>query len=82
MTFSSIDTRLANFLSDKLGQQNDNEIQITHQEIANQLGTAREVITRTLKQFEKQGLVSLSRGTITVKNPAELSQLCAPAASA
>ena len=36
----------------------------THQEIAEELGTAREVISRLLKEMERQGRVTLSRGRI------------------
>jgi len=41
-------------------------LQITHQEIAIKLGSAREVISRNLKQFEAKGWVKLSRGTVTI----------------
>jgi len=40
---------------------------ISHQEIANDLVTSREVISRLLKQFEKKELVELSRGKIIIK---------------
>ena len=43
-------------------------ISTTHEQIAKNLGTAREVVSRMLKYFEKEGLVSLGRGTVTIKD--------------
>lgn len=48
----------------------------THQELAYELGTAREVVSRHLKQFEHQGWISLKRGTIDILNRAALSKFC------
>ncbi|MBY5933012.1 Crp/Fnr family transcriptional regulator [Tateyamaria omphalii] len=44
----------------------------TQQDIAQELGTAREVVSRTLKSFERQGWIAVERGTITVLNAAAL----------
>jgi len=41
-------------------------IRITHQQIAEELASSREVISRLLKRFEKEGLIELGRGTIKV----------------
>jgi CRP/FNR family transcriptional regulator len=46
--------------------QDMSTIHVTHQDIAAQLGTAREVVSRILKQFENSGWIELSRGKITV----------------
>ncbi len=64
--FKSVDTRLVQFLRDKTVE---NEIEITHQQLAGQLGTAREVISRLLKQMEKERLISMERGKIKVLKP-------------
>ena len=40
--------------------------QITHEKIANHMGTAREVVTRMLRYFQSEGYVKLTRGTIEV----------------
>ena len=66
--------RLADFLLTKMSQQNP--IQLTHQELANELGTAREVISRLLKEFEHHGWVKLHRGWIEIINKAALLDMC------
>jgi len=65
ITFEKMDERLFNFLVEK---SENSMLQMTHQQIANDLGTAREVISRLLKDFERKGKVILSRGQIQLKN--------------
>lgn len=48
---------------------------ITHEKIANHLGTAREVVTRMLKYFQEEGMVNLSRGKIMIVNRDKLQEL-------
>jgi CRP/FNR family transcriptional regulator len=62
VAFHRMDDRLATFLSQRLGQSDS--IQITHQEIAAELGSSREVISRILEDFSALGMISVSRGTI------------------
>lgn len=64
VAFHSLDTRLAKLLLDESGPQ----IHRTHQQLADELGTAREVVSRQLKRFEQKGWVSLGRGQIEVLN--------------
>lgn len=66
--FKSIDKRLASFLIDESKKINSLDIKITHEQIAINLGSAREVISRMLKYFSKEGYVNLSRGTIHIKD--------------
>jgi len=61
--FSSLDTRILNWLQ----SQPDRDIHITHEEIGERVGTSREVVSRILKGFEKNGIVSLSRGHIEMR---------------
>ncbi|MGH1451378.1 MAG: Crp/Fnr family transcriptional regulator [Pseudomonadaceae bacterium] len=61
VAFRRMDQRLEEWLSARARQ---GEISVTHQEIAEELGTAREVISRLLKEMERQGRVTLSRGRI------------------
>jgi CRP/FNR family transcriptional regulator, anaerobic regulatory protein len=76
ITFKSMDKRLGIFLVDKLAKNYDkNTIETTHEQIALELGTAREVISRLLKDFEKQGLIVLSRGKIEVLNRVKMLEL-------
>ena len=64
--FKSVDTRLVQYLKDKAVH---NEVEVTHQQLAGQLGTAREVISRLLKQMEKDQLITLERGKIKILKP-------------
>lgn len=65
LAFMSIDTRLSNALLDYHERGED---RVTHQELAAELGTAREVVSRRLKSFENVGWVRLSRGRIVVSD--------------
>ncbi len=71
MMIGNIKTRLASFLLTCSSQ--DGTVQMSHETIANQLGTAREVVSRQLKSFRENGWVSTRRGTITVISPDEIS---------
>ena len=69
VVFKNMDTRLAAFILQKLYKDNIEErLDMTHEKIAIELGTAREVVSRLLKDFEKKNIVSLSRGKIIVKD--------------
>jgi CRP/FNR family transcriptional regulator len=65
-----IEARLAQYLVAQ--SAGATETAVTHQIIAADLGTAREVVSRHLKEFERRGLVSLSRGRIGLTNRAGL----------
>ncbi len=64
--FKSVDDRLIRYLKDKAV---GNEIEVTHQQIASELGTAREVISRLLKQMERDEYIALERGKIKIIRP-------------
>ena len=64
--FASFDARLATFLLDELARSGSPRVSMTHDEIARHLGSAREVVSRMLKYFEREGLVRLSRGTVEI----------------
>ena len=51
------------------------EISVTHEQLANQINSSREVVSRTLKNMEKQNIVRLRRGRITILNQKELTEL-------
>ena len=59
-----MDERLYKYLVDKVKATDKTTLRITHQEIAYELNTSREVISRLLKQLEKQGSIQLSRNRI------------------
>ncbi|WP_428770126.1 Crp/Fnr family transcriptional regulator [Treponema sp. HNW] len=66
--FKSMDERLAGFLLDESALENTDNLQITHEQIARHLGTAREVITRLLQYLQNEGAVELKRGSIRIAN--------------
>ena len=68
---SSIDTRLARFLL----EADNNTLSVTHQALATELGSAREVISRHLKHFESREWVKLGRGTIELLDRAAIQKL-------
>jgi len=68
IAFSRMDERLAGVLL----RSAEDEVKKTHLELAGELGTAREVVSRILKDFEKEGLITISRGTVQILNREEL----------
>lgn len=82
VAFRRMDQRLARRLHDILlvpspagGKRQS--VEITHAELAADLGTAREVVSRLLKELERLGAISLSRGKIALKNGAVLREIAA-----
>ena len=74
INFTSIDSRIASILIDQC--DNKNSLKTTHELMAEEVGTAREVISRHLKKFESKNIIELSRGQITLKDIKYLSSLC------
>lgn len=64
--FLSVDKRLANFLLEEMERNNSNVVPVTHEQIARYIGSAREVVSRTLKSFYVLGAVELSRKGIKI----------------
>lgn len=64
--WKSFDKRLADFLLNEMNIEGAGTLKITHETIGNHLGSPREVVTRMLKYFVNEGLVSLSRGAIEI----------------
>ena len=75
VTFGRGDARLARRLLESA--TSSDEVVATHQELAAELGTAREVVSRFLKEFERRGLVQLARGRILIADRAGLEALAA-----
>jgi len=75
IAFGRLDTRLAALLLQRLGDGDQRELQTTHQHLASELGTAREVISRLLKEYERRGIVETHRGRLVVKDLLQLRQL-------
>ncbi|MDD3307531.1 MAG: Crp/Fnr family transcriptional regulator [Acetobacterium sp.] len=74
--FMSFDKRLTIFLLDEVARTGSNTINMTHEQIAKYVGSAREVVSRMLKYFENEGYVNLSRGKIKVIDKVQLSKIC------
>ena len=68
VVFHSMDKRIANYLLDS----GELELNITHDIIASDIGTAREVVSRILKSFEKENILKLERNKIIIINKKEL----------
>jgi len=75
VTFRRLDARLAGYLLTAAADASPPVLHTTHEAIAAELGSSREVVSRVLKDFERTGVVTLARGTVTVRRPAELARI-------
>jgi CRP/FNR family transcriptional regulator, anaerobic regulatory protein len=66
VAFGKMDERLLDYLVEK---SEDGKLSTTHQKIAQDLGTAREVVSRLLKELERKGVLHLSRNLIELTQP-------------
>lgn len=73
--WKSFDKRLAEFLLEETQLEGELSLKITHEKIANHMGTAREVVTRMLRYFQNEGMVKLTRGTVDVVDAKALRKL-------
>lgn len=75
LMWKSFDKRLAQFLVEETLVEDTDVLRLTHEKIANHLGTAREVVSRMLKYFEGEGLVMVSHGSVKITDLSRLRQL-------
>lgn len=73
--FMSMDKRLAVFLWDELLKSEDDTVRLTHEQVAKNIGTAREVVSRMLKYFSSESIAELSRGGIRIIDKKKLKKL-------
>lgn len=73
VAFQRMDIRMAEKIVELKGQ--GDQIRATHQQMAAELGTAREVVSRILSEFQRRGWISLSRGIINIIDPQAISDL-------
>lgn len=73
--FMGFDKRLAIYLLDEMNRKNTNVIKTTHGDIAKEIGSAREVVSRMLKSFAEDGVVSINRGAVEIINKKYLQNL-------
>lgn len=69
VTFDSIENRIINYFKEKMNDNNGGKIiYTTHEKIAADIGSSREVVSRSLKSLEKREILELGRGKIKIKN--------------
>lgn len=73
--WKSFDKRLAGFLLEESVLEGTAVLRITHERIANHMGTAREVVTRMLRYFQSEGMVRLTRGAVELVDVKHLEAL-------
>jgi CRP/FNR family transcriptional regulator len=73
VAFARLDQRLARLLL----ARNDSLLNVTHQQLADELGSVREIVSRLLKGFAAQGLVSLGREHLTITDRPRLQEIAA-----
>ena len=73
--FMSFDRRLAIFLLDETAKTGVDNITMTHEQIARYVGSAREVVSRMLKYFAKEGIVAVHRGGVEILDKQKLRTL-------
>lgn len=71
VAFKRLDQRLIRYLATKKNLLDGNQLNITHQEIATEMGTSREVISRLLKQLEKKKWIEIGRNVIYFRDDFE-----------
>ena len=76
--WKSFDKRLAAFLLEEAAIEGTDALKITHEKIANHMGTAREVVPRMLRYFQGEGMVKLTRGAIEITDSKKLAALQGP----
>lgn len=73
--WKSLDKRVAGFLLEESSIEGTKLLKLTHETIANHLGTHREVVTRMLRYFQSEGMVKLSRGVVEILDEKKLAAL-------
>lgn len=73
--WKSFDKRLAEFIVNESVIEGSDILNITHEKIGNHLGSPREVVTRMLKYFSNEGMISLSRGKIEIVDKKKLESI-------
>ena len=79
VAFRRLDTRLAEFLVRRAGDLGSDALSTTHEAIASELGSSREVISRLLQDFQRSGAIELGRGRIRILDARELRRKETPA---
>lgn len=75
MLLVSVERRVANFILEEHEQSGSNRIKVTHEQLAKYIGTAREVVSRTLKKLAEDKVISSERGVVVIKDINRLIEL-------
>ncbi len=75
LLFMKLDQRLARALLEEVNRQKSLVLNVTHEALAKQIGSAREVVTKTLKYLSEENAVRLSRGKIEIINKERLEKI-------
>ncbi|MGJ7922347.1 Crp/Fnr family transcriptional regulator [Neobacillus sp. LXY-4] len=75
VVFGSLSKRVASFIIDQMELEHSRTLTITHEAIAKNIGSAREVVSRMLKHLESDGILRMTRGTLIVDDLEKLKQL-------
>lgn len=75
VAFQRLDLRLAQLLNQQFQERRTSKLAVTHQKLAQELGTSREVASRLLKEMEKRGYICLHRGAIELLSAQDLARL-------
>jgi len=68
MLLVSVERRVANFILEEHDRSGSSRIKVTHEQLAKYIGTAREVVSRTLKKLNADGVITAERGVIVIKD--------------
>lgn len=77
LAFMRLDVRLPWFLCKRFQELGADTMEVTHQQLAHELGTTREMVSRLLKELERQNYIRLHRGKIQLVNSSKLRQIIA-----
>ena len=75
VVFRRMDERLASILLEHAVRRGSDEIHTTHEQLAEEAGTAREVVTRVLREFVSNNLVTVGRGVVTITDRKGLARI-------
>ena len=73
--FMGADRRVAIFLWDEMARENKTVLSMTHDEIARNIGSAREVVSKVMKYLSEEGIVALKRGQVEIRDREKLKRL-------
>lgn len=73
--FHRLDKRILNYIKQQINLTGNHPIKLTHREIAANLGTSREVVSRVLKKIENEGEISQSKEGIRISQPKNVSHV-------